>query len=144
MAEKPATRDTSLGRHLESDNEGDHFDQDDIDESVREDMQKLEETFTGISERYRLINRIGEGRCHSTCDKTPLTRNRQEHFPLFTKRRIFCMIITKMTGMLTTTWTRISGKHLHPRSAALVTIQAFQYRVKARESLGMSRLKRSM
>ncbi|KAJ9312317.1 hypothetical protein DTO271D3_7475 [Paecilomyces variotii] len=32
-----------------------------VDESVKEDMRKLEETFTGISERYRLINRIGEG-----------------------------------------------------------------------------------
>lgn len=32
-----------------------------IDESVIEDMRKLEENFKGISERYRLINRIGEG-----------------------------------------------------------------------------------
>lgn len=35
--------------------------EEEIDESVKEDMRKLEETFTGISERYRLINRIGEG-----------------------------------------------------------------------------------
>lgn len=32
-----------------------------VDESVREDMNKLESTFKGISKRYRLINRIGEG-----------------------------------------------------------------------------------
>jgi hypothetical protein len=32
-----------------------------VDESVREDMTKLEDTFPGISERFRLINRIGEG-----------------------------------------------------------------------------------
>jgi len=35
--------------------------EDDIDESVMEDMRKLEESFKGISQRYRLINRIGEG-----------------------------------------------------------------------------------
>ncbi|EXJ95710.1 CDC7 protein kinase [Capronia coronata CBS 617.96] len=35
--------------------------EDDIDESVVEDMRKLEENFKGISQRYRLINRIGEG-----------------------------------------------------------------------------------
>lgn len=35
--------------------------EEDIDESVKEDMRKLAETFTGISERFRLINRIGEG-----------------------------------------------------------------------------------
>jgi cell division control protein 7 len=35
--------------------------EDEVDESVVEDMKKLEESFKGISERYRLINRIGEG-----------------------------------------------------------------------------------
>ncbi|KAL6246142.1 Cell division control protein 7 [Rhinocladiella similis] len=35
--------------------------EDEVDESVVEDMRKLEESFTGISEKYRLINRIGEG-----------------------------------------------------------------------------------
>ncbi|KAL2441491.1 Cell cycle serine/threonine-protein kinase hsk1 [Exophiala dermatitidis] len=35
--------------------------EDDVDESVVEDMRKLEENFKGISQRYRLINRIGEG-----------------------------------------------------------------------------------
>lgn len=36
-------------------------DEDDIDDSVAEDMKKLEESFAGISQKYRLINRIGEG-----------------------------------------------------------------------------------
>ena len=36
-------------------------DEDDIDDSVAEDMRKLEESFQGISQKYRLINRIGEG-----------------------------------------------------------------------------------
>jgi hypothetical protein len=35
---------------------------DNVDESVAEDMRKLEESFKGISHRYRLINRIGEGK----------------------------------------------------------------------------------
>ncbi|KAJ5965996.1 hypothetical protein N7481_012710 [Penicillium waksmanii] len=35
--------------------------EEEVDESVREDMTKLEDTFPGISERFRLINRIGEG-----------------------------------------------------------------------------------
>lgn len=74
MAETATSRVTSVARHLESDNEGDPYEEDDVDESVREDMQKLEETFTGISERFRLINRIGEGRCHLTCTKILLTR----------------------------------------------------------------------
>ena len=36
-------------------------DDEDVDESVAEDMRKLEESFRGISQKYRLINRIGEG-----------------------------------------------------------------------------------
>ncbi|KAL1633361.1 Cell division control protein 7 [Neofusicoccum ribis] len=32
-----------------------------VDESVAEDMDRFEETFKGINKRYRLINRIGEG-----------------------------------------------------------------------------------
>ena len=32
-----------------------------IDASVQEDMDKFQETFNGIKDRFRLINRIGEG-----------------------------------------------------------------------------------
>lgn len=32
-----------------------------VDPSVKEDMRKLETSFIGISRRFRLINRIGEG-----------------------------------------------------------------------------------
>ncbi|KAJ6115118.1 hypothetical protein N7486_000896 [Penicillium sp. IBT 16267x] len=35
--------------------------EEEVDESVREDMTKLEDTFPGISDRFRLVNRIGEG-----------------------------------------------------------------------------------
>ena len=34
-----------------------------IDELVLEDMQKFEETFKGITQRYKVLNRIGEGTC---------------------------------------------------------------------------------
>ncbi|KAE8395399.1 hypothetical protein ETB97_003108 [Aspergillus alliaceus] len=36
-------------------------DEEDVDDSVKEDMKKLEDTFPGISDRFRLVNRIGEG-----------------------------------------------------------------------------------
>lgn len=39
----------------------DEEEEEDIDESVKEDMKKLEDTFPGISDRFRLVNRIGEG-----------------------------------------------------------------------------------
>jgi hypothetical protein len=48
---------------------GNIFDQDsdstdgdeEVDDTVLEDMRKLEENFAGISQKYRLVNRIGEG-----------------------------------------------------------------------------------
>jgi cell division control protein 7 len=39
------------------DSEGDE----EAEESVVEDMRKLDESFEGISLRYKLVNRIGEG-----------------------------------------------------------------------------------
>jgi len=39
----------------------DFEDEEDIDDSVKEDMRKLEDSFPGISDRFRLVNRIGEG-----------------------------------------------------------------------------------
>lgn len=41
--------------------ESEYEEEEEVDETVREDMNKLEDTFPGISERFRLINRIGEG-----------------------------------------------------------------------------------
>jgi hypothetical protein len=52
-----------------SDNEDEALEEE-VDESVREDMRKLEETFRGISYQFRLINKIGEGkpwRPHNKC-----------------------------------------------------------------------------
>lgn len=49
----------------EEESESDQYNEgesdDEADESVIEDMRKLEESFKGISRKYRLINRIGEG-----------------------------------------------------------------------------------
>ncbi|KAJ5613478.1 hypothetical protein N7528_007132 [Penicillium herquei] len=39
----------------------DEDEEEEVDELVREDMTKLENSFPGISERFRLVNRIGEG-----------------------------------------------------------------------------------
>ena len=42
--------------------------EDEVDDSVMDDMRKLEESFKGISQRYRLVNRIGEGKtCGTLC-----------------------------------------------------------------------------
>jgi hypothetical protein len=51
-------KDESMQDEYASDESGSD---DEPDESVLEDMRKLEESFAGISQRYRLINRIGEG-----------------------------------------------------------------------------------
>jgi cell division control protein 7 len=47
-------------RSVSSDDE-DAAEEEEIDELVLEDMQKFEESFRGITKRYRLLNRIGEG-----------------------------------------------------------------------------------
>ncbi|KAJ5288482.1 hypothetical protein N7478_001512 [Penicillium angulare] len=47
--------------HQEALEEASDFEEEEVDESVREDMNKLEDTFPGISDRFRLVNRIGEG-----------------------------------------------------------------------------------
>lgn len=49
--------------HEEGESEEEEEDEEEADESVLEDMKKLEESFEGISKKYRMINRIGEGLC---------------------------------------------------------------------------------
>jgi len=46
---------------LYSEEDEDEQSEDEVDDTVAEDMKKLEENFKGISQKYRLINRIGEG-----------------------------------------------------------------------------------
>ena len=47
----------------DEENDGSSDSEDEVDESVMDDMRRLEENFNGISQKYRLINRIGEGQC---------------------------------------------------------------------------------
>jgi len=51
---------------------------DEVEESVIEDMRKLEESFRGISRKYRLINRIGEGDMNTYTYQVP-RRQSDEH-----------------------------------------------------------------
>ncbi|CAL5866613.1 uncharacterized protein PFLUO_LOCUS822 [Penicillium psychrofluorescens] len=53
--------DGSGGNTDASQDQADFEEEEEVDESVREDMKKLEDTFPGISDRFRLVNRIGEG-----------------------------------------------------------------------------------
>lgn len=60
-----AATDSDVSENLpqaQSDLEDDTQDDEDIDDTVKEDMKKLEATFPGVSERFRLVNRIGEGK----------------------------------------------------------------------------------
>ena len=38
-----------------------------VEDSVREEMIKLEQMFKGMGLKYRMIDRIGEGDAHQTC-----------------------------------------------------------------------------
>lgn len=49
------------GEDEDADADEDGHSEDEVDDTVAEDMRKLEENFKGISQKYRLINRIGEG-----------------------------------------------------------------------------------
>lgn len=48
----------------------DSSDEDEVpDPSLQEDMLKFQETFTGITERFRLVGRIGEGKSIHICSR---------------------------------------------------------------------------
>ncbi len=51
--------------------EGDSSDDEPVDPLVAEDMEKFTDTFKGIGARFRLINRIGEGKYASIYVSTP-------------------------------------------------------------------------
>jgi cell division control protein 7 len=55
----------SRGEEDEDDGRGKDYDSEEsdsiVDPLVQEDMDKFQDTFKGIKERFRLINRIGEG-----------------------------------------------------------------------------------
>jgi cell division control protein 7 len=72
-ASEEEDRRTSQGERPHGESE--YEEEEEVDETVREDMSKLEDTFPGISERFRLINRIGEGIVYFISLKTILNRN---------------------------------------------------------------------
>ena len=61
--EAEETMDESIDPLDESGHTVDSSDEE-VEDSVQEDMARFEETFVGISKRFRLINRIGEGMSH--------------------------------------------------------------------------------
>lgn len=61
-------------------------DEEEVDGSVLEDMQKFEESFKGITKRYRLINRIGEG---TQLRHSPALLQRDTDLPLGTFSTVY-------------------------------------------------------
>lgn len=55
------TNDDTSPAESELDGEEEEEEEEEVDETVREDMIKLKNTFPEIADRFRLINRIGEG-----------------------------------------------------------------------------------
>jgi cell division control protein 7 len=64
-AEDDQETEESRGEEDEDDGRGKDYDSEEsdsiVDPAVQEDMDKFQNTFKGIKERFRLINRIGEG-----------------------------------------------------------------------------------
>ena len=91
-----------------SDEEVDMSDEEEpeIDESVQEDIERFEQSFQGITERFRLINRIGEGRVRLPSPSLDKHTNSmcamvQAPFLLFTKPKTSIMITIGTTGTQT-------------------------------------------
>ena len=61
MDETENEAESPLSRGASSSDEDAESSEEELEQSVAEDMARFEDTFKGISDRYRLINRIGEG-----------------------------------------------------------------------------------
>lgn len=61
MDHGPVKNGAQAVRYRDSAYEDDRHGDDEVDDSVKEDMRKLEESFPRIKRYYRLIDRIGEG-----------------------------------------------------------------------------------
>lgn len=110
MEHDPSQDDESVeGSYSEDSEESD----DEVDESVIEDMRKLEESFKGISQKYRLINRIGEGEPHTN----PLSPSfvcslLQAHSPPCTKPNNSSRMMISIKKMMSLKTSRIPRCHL--------------------------------
>lgn len=74
-----------------------------IEDSVREDMAKLEQTFKGMGLKYRMIDRIGEGDASKLCQTkdrpdTDIAYLVQAHSQPSTRPKIYTTIIIRTTG----------------------------------------------
>lgn len=117
--------------------------EDTIDDSVAEDMKKLEESFKGISQQYRLINRIGEGKLHQSLHILSSGINRvQEHSLQFTRPSNYFTKRTSMTMRMT--WSRMLILTRHPQSEEGCLGSAANHGHPKRESLSLLPSRRSM
>jgi hypothetical protein len=108
----------------ESRAEGDEDDQEDeyseesddsddvVDASVQEDMLRFQETFKGIKDRFRLINRIGEGKQGSFAGRTLIDAIQVHSLP-YTRRKISYTKHTTTIGTSKRKKTPPNGHH-HP------------------------------
>jgi hypothetical protein len=84
-----------------------------VDDTVAEDMARFEESFKGITRRYRLINRIGEGWCvHHHLTRHLLTAMvNQARSRLSTRPKTSSTRSTRTIGTMASTETP-DGRHL--------------------------------
>jgi hypothetical protein len=92
----------------EEDETEEEDEEEEVDETVLEDMRKLEMTFKGISERFRLINRIGEGDVLASALLSNDTNKHQEHSQPSIKPKTSSTINTATIGTKTAN-TTMSG-----------------------------------
>lgn len=83
------------GQHMSSSDE-------EIEETVAEDILRFEQSFEGINKRYRLINRVGEGKLRSLyllMFWTDIDVSSQAHSPLSTRLKIWNTTNTRTAGI---------------------------------------------
>ena len=73
-----------------------------VDPAVLEDIAKFEATFQGINQRFKVLNRIGEGTfCSRRKRQQAIDELYQALSPWFTRQKIYYMSTTTMTGTST-------------------------------------------
>lgn len=117
--------------------------EDDVDDSVKEDMKKLEDSFRGISDRFRLVNRIGEGTISLFRGSwLLLTMGNLQGLSLrYIKQKTFCTITIGMTGIYSRIIIATPGRVSRPNDAGWKT-QGGHY-LRNEPNLDMLRLSRS-
>ena len=91
---RPDGEDEQDDEYSEVSDDSDDF----VDAAVQEDMLRFQETFKGIKERFRLINRIGEGKSIFLVDWRTLINAIQVHSLRYTKLKIYYTKRTTTNG----------------------------------------------